>query len=478
MSDRRSERLDGWKAIADYLDKDERTVQRYRRSRGMPVYQVPGGKGGTVFAIPSELDAWLRTVRSTQDQAPQTIDRPGEPAAVRSLDSRVTVGRSVPRIGLQGTFGVFFAGVFAGGLLSGLLAVAGRLISDPDIATVVISGDSVIASDLAGNQVWRTPLEPVVPGYAAPNKDQMPILVGQRFVDLDANGKREIVLLVDYGKGQFAPQSGNRQSFHVVQALTGDGRPLWAFTPSTRVTFGSEDFDGPWNVTDILSVPQADESSQLWLSLVHHTWWPTLVVSLDQHGRETVRFVGPGHVYALALLRTPLGPAVVAAGTSNEHRAGAVALLAAGGRPARAPTEHPGFTCRGCPDGQPLRYFILPPTELGRLLGGAKPLAQRIDVEASGFQVKLLESPMPHIRSLYRFNNDLEPESFAVSDAYEEVHGQQESLGRLTHRFYNCSELTLGKTIRVWDADTGWREIRLPPRRVNRPSLEGEFPGD
>ena len=52
-------RLDGWKAIADHVGRDPRTVQRWHHEHGMPVHHVPGNRHGTVFAYPEELDHWL-----------------------------------------------------------------------------------------------------------------------------------------------------------------------------------------------------------------------------------------------------------------------------------------------------------------------------------------------------------------------------------------------------------------------------------
>lgn len=52
-------RLDSWKAIAAFFGKDERTVRRWEKERGLPVRRVPGATGGTVFAYTSELERWL-----------------------------------------------------------------------------------------------------------------------------------------------------------------------------------------------------------------------------------------------------------------------------------------------------------------------------------------------------------------------------------------------------------------------------------
>ena len=52
-------RIDGWKAIAAHFRRDRTTVMRWAQSRGLPVYRVPGGGSGSVFAYVDELDAWL-----------------------------------------------------------------------------------------------------------------------------------------------------------------------------------------------------------------------------------------------------------------------------------------------------------------------------------------------------------------------------------------------------------------------------------
>jgi hypothetical protein len=54
-----SERLDSWKAIAAYLGREVRTVQRWEGERGLPVHRLPGGDKPRVYALKSELDTWL-----------------------------------------------------------------------------------------------------------------------------------------------------------------------------------------------------------------------------------------------------------------------------------------------------------------------------------------------------------------------------------------------------------------------------------
>jgi len=62
MSERRPtpsrERLDSWKAIAAFLGRDERTVNRWEKELGLPVHRLPGTKG-RVYAYIDELTRWL-----------------------------------------------------------------------------------------------------------------------------------------------------------------------------------------------------------------------------------------------------------------------------------------------------------------------------------------------------------------------------------------------------------------------------------
>jgi len=54
------DRLDSWKEIAAYLDRDVTTVQRWEKREGMPVHRHQHGRIGSVYAFRSELDAWLQ----------------------------------------------------------------------------------------------------------------------------------------------------------------------------------------------------------------------------------------------------------------------------------------------------------------------------------------------------------------------------------------------------------------------------------
>ena len=70
------DRLDSWKEIAAYLGRDVTTVQRWEKREGMPVHRHVHDKRGSVYAVGSELDAWLQSrssvwARRTKTEGPR-----------------------------------------------------------------------------------------------------------------------------------------------------------------------------------------------------------------------------------------------------------------------------------------------------------------------------------------------------------------------------------------------------------------------
>ncbi len=71
------DRLDSWKEIAVYLDRDVTTVQRWEKREGMPVHRHQHDRIGSVYAFRSELDVWLQgrkllLEREEKERAPET----------------------------------------------------------------------------------------------------------------------------------------------------------------------------------------------------------------------------------------------------------------------------------------------------------------------------------------------------------------------------------------------------------------------
>jgi hypothetical protein len=61
-------RLDAWKEIAVYLDREVRTAQRWEKHEGLPVHRHFHAKASSVYAFKHEVDAWLHRRRGAASE--------------------------------------------------------------------------------------------------------------------------------------------------------------------------------------------------------------------------------------------------------------------------------------------------------------------------------------------------------------------------------------------------------------------------
>jgi Tol biopolymer transport system component len=92
------DRLDSWKEIAAYLNRDVTTVQRWEKREGMPVHRHLHDRIGSVYASRSELDAWahgrnLRTAPESGNHVP--LPNPSVPPPRPALSSFLSRWRFV-----------------------------------------------------------------------------------------------------------------------------------------------------------------------------------------------------------------------------------------------------------------------------------------------------------------------------------------------------------------------------------------------
>ena len=83
-------RLESWKEIAAYLNRDVTTVQRWEKREGMPVHRHVHDKRGSVYAFRAELDAWahsrnLDALRLNEDSATSSVPISSPPRVASSL---------------------------------------------------------------------------------------------------------------------------------------------------------------------------------------------------------------------------------------------------------------------------------------------------------------------------------------------------------------------------------------------------------
>ena len=94
-------RLDSWKEIATFFGREERTVKRWEKERGLPVHRVPGPARSGVFAYTAELSEWLNLAAPESSTDPSNakgngssreLTRSTEPAVPKRVDASAVPG--------------------------------------------------------------------------------------------------------------------------------------------------------------------------------------------------------------------------------------------------------------------------------------------------------------------------------------------------------------------------------------------------
>lgn len=411
-------RLTSWKEIAAHFDRDVRTVMRWEKERNLPVHRGPNGRTGVVFADSAELDAWARGV-----EAPEAI------APVHVRQGFGVHWTTAAAIVLAGTIGV-----------GGWRAHVSRENEQPPRA--VLTEDAIIALNADGSEKWRHKFvgERVAPPFSRPANPIEP-LAGEGLLAATAHSVTTDNLTIRDGRLMwFAPGGTLRQWF--------------SFQDTLRI--GSRDFSGPWSLTDY---QRRDSGSTRTIAVTahHYEWWPSIVTVLDGRWQRQASFVHAGWVEQLRWLP---GDRLAIAGFSNPKDGGMVALLDANALNGQAPPAGNGqFDCAACGPDRPLRYVVMPRSEVNRV--SASPFNRAsFWVRAGALLVSTAElahtNTMAPATAIYEFTPQLTLLHASYSDRYWEAHRDLERQGKLTHTRDQCPERDGPPRVEIWDPAAGW----------------------
>jgi tetratricopeptide (TPR) repeat protein len=137
-------RLDSWKEIASFFQRDTRTVRRWEQTRHLPVHRVPGRRG-YVFAYVEELNQWLRSAdaRAAAEEAVAAVSEPEEPEDFELTPAPESPVIPPPSKTPSRSRLVYAAGAFLLALLS--VSAVARHLRHKD----VVAGSAVSPSDLS-----------------------------------------------------------------------------------------------------------------------------------------------------------------------------------------------------------------------------------------------------------------------------------------------------------------------------------------
>lgn len=444
--------LNGWKEIAAYLGRSVRAVQRYERELGLPVHRLRTADGQTVYAFRHDIDAWRQTHDSqpadhqprsreatqTANAAPKEIPESDPPESGPPVAPTHVAQRSRPWVWVT---------------LCVVLAVTGGLavrlgffgsISDITPTAFTLVGHALEARDNNGRLAWSHDF-----GVDVSQAPGGPSLV----VDLDDDGSPEVTVPVRFG---LLGQLGTRSD--ALYAFSRDGQIRWSVTAQDWLTCGTETFSGPWQIRAFLSSKGPGPRTS-WVSFVHHTWWPSVVLEIEPDGAQRIRYAQTGWITALAEWTPPSGSYLAAGGVTNEQEQPIVALVDLGKAPAMTPAIDKRFSCDDLPTAEPSAVFLLPIPETVTARNLPYSFVNKIDVVGEELKIAVEAKEGSEI---IRLRADLTVADVAFSDTFWSTHRELELQGKIRHSAEKCSSRA-EQIVRRWMPGTDWQDLKIVP---------------
>ncbi|HLW97030.1 MAG TPA: hypothetical protein VKR82_00165 [Candidatus Acidoferrales bacterium] len=466
MAENNPDRLESWKEIAEFINRDKRTAMRWVKELGMPVGRYPGGKKGRVYASRAAISVWkeaLPNVEPLSGAKPSGVTPPGQEKPKGESETALPEKRFArKKWAWAGAAAILTA------LILGLVLVSSsRTLLRPKLPSQLkFTENGFDVFDEAGHELWShsysSRLDATIFSRSQPLKNLV------RIEDFLGDGDREVLVVAPQRTG---PNPSDLYKVS-VDFFSSHGKLLWSYVPQEIFQFGDHTLSGPWSIFDLF-VPDQSPQKTIWVVAVHSVWGNSFVVQLDPAtGRETVRFVSTGVIYRVNELKTPRGNFLLAVGFNNEYNSGSLAIMDENKPFAASPqTTGTRHFCVSCQAGAPDYYFVFPGTEINRLEKEPEDSVRAVIVTEQGIEVFKDEREPIHGggATIYSFRTQpsIEPVSLRYDTPYDMLHRELSAQGKLSHSLENCPERLHPKPVRMWTPVGGWTEIQLKPMKAS-----------
>lgn len=428
--------LHGWKAIAGFLGRSTRAVQRWETELDLPIRRIRTERGQTVFALKSELTQWLGGVNHAKLNEVES-------AAPRSIPPRFSLNALQRGVVLISVVVVLIAGAaipFVRGSGDG---------ATRKIERVEIQGQTLEGRDASGETVWSFDLGRAG-GRLVSSRDSMyrpnPLLS-----DLDGDGTEEVIVAMHFGTHERDLGEG-----HQLYCFSAQGDLKWRYLPKLSFKFRDQTFDGASRFLGWM----ADGKGAVWISVNHHTWWPTAIVRIDPRGEATVRYVHAGGIYAMTSWNLGNKTYLALGGINNEYQKAALTLLDVDSSPASSPQSlGSAYECLECPPGKPSAFYLFERTDLSESTGD--PYSRVSSVSVVGDRLKVMTEEAKNAAVVHVIDGQLQVVESSVNDAFTVVHDEASARGVLNHSPANCPTRERVKKVGIWTKAGGWTEGSL-----------------
>jgi hypothetical protein len=340
--------LSSWKEIAQYLQIDVRTCQRWETAFGLPVHRLGQSSRSRVIAYRDELDDWrARTYRS------RAGSRPPENTAAKPSGRRWFWPVTIVILALTAVGFVAFDRI-----PSGFRIRDSKLIITNRFGLRIWSFETGLAT-LSPASYYRDRFQ--VKSYRSTSAGDFPLFPSLIVRDFDGDGKRE-VLFIPRTREDGEPDAGN------IILLDHRGTERWRFQIGRDTIVGSQSY-APNFVANLLEVGDFNGDGRPEILAGAHGFneAPTRIVLLDLNGALRGEYWNFGQLTdaTWADFEGDGKPEIVLVGQNNEYGGPAIVVLDPADMRGASP-QSPAAKFAGLPEGTEKFYAVFPSMEIDK----------------------------------------------------------------------------------------------------------------
>jgi hypothetical protein len=421
--------LQGWKQIAQYFDKDIRTIQDWEKKYNLPIRRDSPGQKPRVYALVQELKLWRKSNKVGELNGAK--QKKQEEKTTQSEQSSPPMPK---RKGFKTYFliGLHSVILTAAGLIIGLnvLTRTGENKNHP--MDFNIEDSHLIILDGKGRELWRydTGLDNLWPASRYRKRFQfkwyeksngLPLIIIQ---DLNADGANEVL---------FSTAAKNDQGGGTLIFFNSNGEEKWSFYGGRELKFGETPSSGDTRIFGIL-VCNLDNKGTPEIILIGYLnpYFPCYLDILDINGNILGEFWNSGHILDIIFcdFHGDNRKEIVVAGVNNEYREAFLAVFDSSNVWGASPQQVDRYTCRELGPSTAKYYIRFPRTDLDLQKAHLEYCWEVRLLKNGHFQARMQKSDL-----YYELNSKFEVVRVGASNQFQFMHRTAVSEGKITSTF-------------------------------------------
>jgi hypothetical protein len=391
----KKKKLDSWKEIAAYLDRDVRTVQRWERKKGLPVHRLDDSKRSRVFSYSDEIDNWEGEMLSSKKRKESDL--------IFSSSRMIRPPHILIFLILITFLLLLFISLSINKKSTSCIAmdfkISGSQILIYDENQSVMSFIETGIQNLENDGHYRTRFQEKFNeggGY------YLPCIIIE---DIDHNGCTEILYT-------FQTKDNSKENIlfcHNVKT----GNELWKFVAGGKKAFGNKSYSDDYRILGF-NVVDIDENgtNEIIVLANHKEDFPGQVIVLDSKGNKIGEYWNSGHIndYGFVDLDYDGSKEILLAGVNEEWKKPCLAILDFFCIDGHSPQSNDFFTCRESKKCNE-KYYILMPRDVVGVISGDHYSIRKIILSDDPDEKITLENMV-----FYTFNFNLELKKIIFSN--------------------------------------------------------------